>query len=219
MQPNVRHPKEQEDERQGKDFPMGLKDEELVARAQENDQRAIRELFSGYHPKAYAIAYNMCSGDKEEAQDLTQDSFLKALRNIKKFRRNSSFNTWCYRIIVNTHLDRTRRRRTRERIISFWHWGQQKGEHSKDVGEEKPAAAEHSNPLSILSSKHLNRDIQKAMLSLPDKQRIVFQLKLLNGMSICEIAEVLESAEGTVKSHLFRATHSMREALKEWTLP
>ena len=102
---------------------MVLNDEELVARAQAGDQRAIGELLDRYQQKAYAIAYNMCSGDSEEAQDLTQEAFLRAIRNIKKFRKNSSFYTWFYRIVVNTCLDGIRRRRKRERLFSFWRWG------------------------------------------------------------------------------------------------
>ncbi|MBW1850285.1 MAG: RNA polymerase sigma factor [Deltaproteobacteria bacterium] len=198
---------------------MVLKDEELVAQAQEGDQRAIGELLDRYQKKAYAIAYNMCSGDSEEAQDLTQEAFLRAIRNIKKFRKNSSFYTWFYRIVVNTCLDGIRRRRKRERIFSFWRWGAQKGDRQKFVLEEPPAAEETSNPMTILSGKQLTRNVQEALMSLPDKQRIAFQLKVLSGMSIREIAEVMGSAEGTVKSHLFRATHSMRKTLKQWAIP
>ncbi|MBW1893940.1 MAG: RNA polymerase sigma factor [Deltaproteobacteria bacterium] len=198
---------------------MVLKDEELVTRAQEGDQRAIEELLGRYQQKAYAIAYNMCSGDSEEAQDYTQEAFLRAFINIKKFRKKSSFYTWFYRIVVNTCLDGIRRRRMRERIFSFWRWGAQKGDRPEFVLEEPPDVAETSNPMTILSGKQLTRDVQKALVSLPDKQRIAFQLKVLSGMSIREIADVMGSAEGTVKSHLFRATHFMRKTLKQWTIP
>ena len=78
---------------------------------------------------------------------------------------------------------------------------------------------EISNPMTVLSGKQLTQDVQEAMMSLPDKQRIAFQLKVLSGMSIREIAEVMGSAEGTVKSHLFRATHFMRKTLKQWKIP
>jgi len=198
---------------------MVLKDEELVTRAQEGDQRAIEELLGRYQQKAYAIAYNMCSGDSEEAQDYTQEAFLRAFINIKKFRKKSSFYTWFYRIVVNTCLDGIRRRRMRERIFSFWRWGAQKGDRPEFVLEEPPDVAETSNPMTILSGKQLTRDVQEALMSLPDKQRIAFQLKVLSGMSIREIADVMGSAEGTVKSHLFRATHFMRKTLKQWTIP
>ena len=73
--------------------------------------------------------------------------------------------------------------------------------------------------MNTLSAKELSREIQSALVSLPERQRLAFQLKVLHGMTISEIAEVMETAEGTVKSHLFRATQFLREALKEWTEP
>jgi RNA polymerase sigma-70 factor (ECF subfamily) len=204
---------------QGEESPMLLKDEELVARAQKDDQGAIEEFVSRYQKKAYAIAYHMCSGDSEEAQDLTQEAFLRVFRNIKKFRGDSSFYTWFYRIVVNTCLDGRRRRRRWERILSLWRPGQREEETSKEILEKQPDMGEGNNPMTVLSAKQLTREIRKALMSLPERQRVVFQLKVFQGMSIREIAQVMGSAEGTVKSHLFRATHSLRTVLKDWAVP
>jgi RNA polymerase sigma-70 factor (ECF subfamily) len=198
---------------------MLLKDEELVARVQQNDQWAIEEFVRRYQQRAYAIAYQMCSGDREEAQDLTQEAFLKVFRNIKGFRGDSSFYTWFYRIVVNTCLDGRRRRRRRERILSLWRPGQREEEPSREVFEEQPDTGQGSNPMTVLSGKELTREIRKALMSLPERQRVIFQLKIFQGMSIREIALAMGSAEGTVKSHLFRATHSLRTALKDWAMP
>jgi RNA polymerase sigma-70 factor (ECF subfamily) len=197
---------------------MMLKDEELVARAQRDDQLAIEEFVNRYKQKAYAIAYQMCSGDSEEAQDLTQEAFLRVFRNIKKFRGDSSFYTWFYRIVVNTCLDGRRRRWKWERVFSLWRPGQREEETSKEVLEKQPDMVKGNNPMTVLSGKQLTREIQKALMSLPERQRIIFQLKVFQGMSLREIAQVMGSAEGTVKSHLFRATHSLRAALKEWAV-
>lgn len=192
---------------------MSLKDEELIARAQKDDQWAIEEFVCRYHQKAYAVAYYLCSGDKEEAQDLTQEAFLRAFRNIKKFRGNSSFYTWFYRIVVNTCLDGRRRRRRWERIFS--RVGERE-ERTQKVPEEQPDMREGSNPMDVLSGKQLTLEVRKALMTLPERQRIAFQLKVFHGMSIREIAQVMGSAEGTVKSQLFRAIHSLRTALKDW---
>jgi RNA polymerase sigma-70 factor (ECF subfamily) len=70
--------------------------------------------------------------------------------------------------------------------------------------------------MDVLSGKQLTLDVRKALMTLPERQRIAFQLKVFQGMSIREIAHVMGSAEGTVKSQLFRATHSLRAALKDW---
>lgn len=73
--------------------------------------------------------------------------------------------------------------------------------------------------MAVLSNKQLSQEIRKALMSLPERQRVAFQLKTLHGMSIREIAQVMGAAEGTVKSHLFRAIHFLREALKDWVKP
>ena len=217
--PKLIHRDDPGSELEGKGSPISLKDEELVARARENDQRATEEFVSRYQQKAYAIAYHMCSGDREEAQDLTQEAFLRVFRNIKKFRGDSSFYTWFYRIVVNTCLDGRRRRRRWERIFWPWRPGQREEESSKEVIEAQPDMGEDNNPMAVLRGKQLTREVRKALMSLPERQRVAFQLKVFQGMSIREIAQVMGSAEGTVKSHLFRATHSLRTVLKDWVVP
>jgi RNA polymerase sigma-70 factor (ECF subfamily) len=198
---------------------MSVKDEELVARAQKNDPWAIEEFVSRYQQKAYAVAYHMCAGDSEEARDLTQEAFLRAFRNLKKFRGDSSFYTWFYRIVVNTCLDGRRRRRRWERIFSSWRPAQKEEESLKKALEEQPDVCGDSNPMAVLRGKQLTLEIRKALMSLPARQRMAFQLKVFQGMSVREIAQVMGSAEGTVKSQLFRATHSLRTALQDWVVP
>ena len=197
---------------------MELKDEELVARAQEDDKKAVDELFNRYLQKAYAAAYSICSGDKYQAQDLTQEAFLKVLRNIKTFRGNSSFFTWLHQIMVNTYLDGFRHRRKWKQIFSFRRRKHEGPEPSKDLFEEHPDGTDYSNPVMVLRGKQFGRDVRKALKLLPEKQRIVFQFKVLHEMSIREISQIMGIAEGTVKSHLFRATCFLQKALHEWEM-
>ena len=194
-------------------------DESLVLRAQKDDQWAMEELVHRYQSKAFSIAYHMGSGDIEEAKDFTQEAFLKAFRNIKRFRKKSSFYTWFYRIIVNTCLDGRRRRQRREKNFYFLRPKAGDGLSTKDLLEEQAESGAKDDPLSVLSDKNFRHEIRKAMMSLSKKQRLVFQLKVIQGMSIHEVAQVTGMAEGTVKSHLFRATHFLRETLKEWAQP
>ncbi len=203
----------------GKISPMLLSDEELVVRAQKNDAWATEELIHRYQQKAYAIAHHMCFGDRERAQDLTQEAFLKIFKNLKKFRGKSTFYTWFYRIVVNVCIDGIRRRQRREKILSLWRRGED-GEASFHEGIEGELEMEPStNPMQVLSGKQMAAKAQEVLQSLSEKQRIVFQLKAIHEMSITEIAKVMKMAEGTVKSHLFRATHVLRDALKEWAGP
>ena len=198
---------------------MSFKDVELVARAQDGDQTAFEALVRQYQGKAHAIAYNMCSGDSEEARELTQEAFLHAFRSLKTFRGKSSFYTWFYRILINTCLDSRRRRSRWEGIFSFWRRDKREKASSDEIYTEYPDPKEYLNPMAALNNKELAQEIRQALASLPEKQRVVFQLKVLHGMRIREIAKIMGSAEGTVKSHLFRATHFMREALQEWAQP
>jgi len=209
----------QEGQLQGEEYPMLVKDEELVARVQKNDHWATEEFIRRFEHKAYTIAYQMCSGDIEEVKDLTQEVFLRVFRNIKKFRGESSFYTWFYRIVVNTCLDGRRRRRRRERIFSFSRLGHGEGEPSKEASNDQPDGGNDNNPMTVLSGKQLTREVRQALFFLPERQRVVFQLKVFQEMSIHEIAQVMGSPEGTIKSHLFRATHSLRKTLKDWVVP
>jgi RNA polymerase sigma-70 factor, ECF subfamily len=198
---------------------MSSKDIELVARAQDGDQTAFEALVRQYQGKAYAIAYNMCSGDREEARELTQEAFLSAFRSLKNFRGKSSFYTWFYRILINTCLDSRRRHSRWKGIFSFWRRDKRGKASTDEIDVEYQDPKVYSNPMAALNNKQLAQEIKQALASLPEKQRVVFQLKVLHGMRIREIAEIMGSAEGTVKSHLFRATHFMREALREWAQP
>jgi len=195
---------------------MRSTDEELVRRAQADDTRATEELIRRYQQKAYAIVARMCDDDEQEAQDLTQEAFLRAFRNLKGFRGKSSFYTWFYRVVVNTCLDGRRKKKRWRRLFSRHEPRRPDADDPGNPLDATPDPSALSDPLNVLSGKQLSREIRSAMNGLPDKQRMAFQLKVLHGMSIREIAAVMNAAEGTVKSHLFRATRHMRAALDEW---
>jgi len=193
-----------------------IDDTELVARVQRDDPWAIDQLIRRYQPKAYAIAYRMSSGDEEHARDLTQEAFLNAIRSIKKFKGRSSFYTWFYRIVVNTCLD-ARRKGQRWRQIFIGNRSQSPNRPQTDPDLEAHADLHpRSDPLSNVTGKQLKREIHNAMAQLSKHQRMAFTLKVFEGLSIAEIANAMQTAEGTVKSHLFRATQHMRQALGHW---
>jgi RNA polymerase sigma-70 factor (ECF subfamily) len=181
-------------------------DEELVARAREGDHKAFEELVERHKQKAYRIAFGFAR-DREEAKDLSQDAFLKAFVNLKNFDGRSGFYTWFYRILVNLCLDYKRRqsRRTNE-----------------EFNEAVENQIDPSHPVSTVApDKHviasqLSRKVGVALEALPPKQRTAFILKNHQGLSIKEIAEVMETAEGTVKVHLHRAVTALRQTLAEF---
>jgi RNA polymerase sigma-70 factor, ECF subfamily len=169
-----------------------------------------------YQKKVYGIAYRLCGFDPEEARDMAQEVFLQAFRNISQFEGRSRFSTWLYRVAVNACLDARRRRRRWIDMILPWRGKKEDGQDPADALDTIAAPEDGSDPVASVSNAELKRDVMKALRRLSEHQRTVFQLKVFQEMSIAEIAAVTGMAEGTVKSHLFRATQSVREQLHRW---
>ncbi len=191
-------------------------DEELVRRARNDDPWAVEQLVIRYQKKIYAIAFQMMAGDAEEARDRTQDAFLQAFRKIKQFKGKSSFYTWLYRIVINTCIDARRRRRRWKEIFFPWRFEKNSEQAPESSLEEFPDTDRNSDPLATVSRRQLEDDVKRALNTLPARQRTIFQLKVFQEMSIAEIAESMDLAEGTVKTHLFRATRTVQKQLKGW---
>lgn len=181
-------------------------DEELVALAQQGDRRAFEELIERHKQKAYHIAFGFAR-DREEAKDLSQEAFLKAFSYLKNFDGRSSFYTWFYRIVVNVCLDYKRRAKRTSA-----------GEFDENIESEMEPSHTPSRPLApeqhVLAGQ-LSRKVDAALQKLPAKQRTAFILKNNQGLSIREIADMMETAEGTVKVHLHRAVTALRLSLAE----
>lgn len=193
-------------------------DTTLVEGAKRKERWALDTLIHRYQAKAFAIAYRMTSGDEEKARDLTQEAFIKVIGSIKKFKGKSSFYTWLYRIVVNTCLDARRKEQRWRKIFKF---GSASPTNEASFDRDLEAHSDNnpmSDPMANLTSKELKREIQAALAQLSDHQRMVFTLKVFEGFSIAEIANLMNTAKGTVKSHLFRATRHMRKTLGHWTI-
>lgn len=186
---------------------MNPRDEELVASAQRGDRRAFEELVERHKQKAYHIAFGFAR-DREDAKDLSQDAFLKAFANLKNFDGRSSFYTWFYRILVNLCLD-YKRRQKRAPADEFDETLEQQVEPSHEP--KTPRAPEQH----VLAGQ-ISRQVGRALEALPAKQRTVFILRNQQGLSIKEIAETMDTAEGTVKVHLHRAVMALRQSLAEF---
>lgn len=193
-----------------------MPDHELIAKIRKQDKDALEELFDRYLRKAYAISFQLCCGNRDQAQDLTQEAMLKAVRHIETFRGEASFSTWLYRIIYNTYLDSLKKQQKWTDIFSPWRWKKQKNDPDKNILDDPRDTNQNNSPLQVLQGSELGRSVQQALKQLPDNQRIVFQLKVFNEMTFKEIAKITGSAEGTVKTHLFRATRSLQTLLDEW---
>ncbi|MFZ0614121.1 MAG: RNA polymerase sigma factor [Desulfobacterales bacterium] len=197
--------------------PEAVPDAILVDRLKGGDRQASEELIRRYQEKAFGVAFRMLSGDREEALDLTQEAFLTALRRIDTFEGKSSFYTWFYRILINTCLDCLRRRKRWRRLFFFRKPNPDDTSRTSDALEEAASTAPAANPGATVEAGELQRDLRGALALLSDRQRTIFKLKVFEEMRIAEIARTMGLAEGTVKSHLFRATRIMRDALADWS--
>jgi RNA polymerase sigma-70 factor (ECF subfamily) len=189
---------------------------ELIRRARENDPGAVDRLIRLYQKKVYQIAYQMSGSDPEEARDCAQEALIQVFRNLGRFEGRSRFSTWVYRVAVNTCLDARRRRSRWLRMIFGRRPGIQGEADADTLLDNLPAPEDGMDPVSTVSGEELKHDVGEALRRLSEKQRTVFQLKVFQEMTIPEIAAVTGMAEGTVKSHLFRATQSVREQLGRW---
>ena len=188
----------------------------LVRRAQEGDREAVEALVRRYQKMVFTTAYQFSGFQLDDAQDAAQEAFLKVFRRIRQFEGRSSFSTWLYRIVVNTCLYEGRRKKRWQKIVMPWRFSNKRDGEDSTTLENRPDSSQNADPTSILRGREFGKDVAKALEGLSDKQRMIFQLKAFQEMSIPEIAEVTGLAEGTVKSHLFRATQALRRRLGEW---
>ena len=181
----------------------------LIKKAQRGDVSAFNELVLTYQTQVYNVAYRIM-GDAGPAADATQEAFISAYNHIKDFR-GGSFKSWLLRTVTNACYDALRYDKRRP-AASLDHLVE--GEGDDDAGDfnefipsndESPAAAAERNDL--------RQFIARAALSLPPDQRITFVLSDVQGLAYEEIAEVMDTSLGTVKSRLSRARAKLREAL------
>ena len=184
-------------------------DRELVAKSSRGDLAAYDELVRRYQTRIYSLAYNMTS-NKEDAEDMVQDVFVKAFSALKNFQGTSSFYTWIYRIAINRTINFLKKRK-RKQALSL---------NDVDEGVERdPAYVELSareSPVRDASLAELQERLNKALLTLSEKHRTVVVLHDIQGMPHDEIARMTGCSEGTVRSRLFYARQQLQGQLAEF---
>jgi len=181
----------------------------LVERVQNGDVAAFDTLVRKYRERLYGIIYNLTS-NREDAADLTQESFIKAFSSINRFKGNSAFFTWLYRIGVNTALSHLKRNRLR-RFFSLEHI-QEEGSNAQVL---ETLAAKHKSEKGALLSE-LQEKLNEAMQKLSPKHRTVVVLFEIEGLSHQEIADIVGCSVGTVRSRLHYAKQQLQADLKHF---
>jgi RNA polymerase sigma-70 factor (ECF subfamily) len=184
-------------------------EDEWVTRCQAGDLAAFGELTARYRNQVFAITYNAIRNE-QDAWDLSQEVFLKAWRNIGRFRGQSSFFTWIYRIAVNVTIDALRRKRI-EGGVEF--------DEATASGEIEPGAVTVPRGEPLPHQRLENREIQgridSALEKLSPEHRLVVILREVDGLSYEEIAEAMDCSVGTVMSRLFYARKKLQGLLKD----
>ncbi len=194
---------------------MATPDDALIQRCRAGDETAFEELVAAYHRRIWNIAYQMV-GDSDDADDITQEAFVRVYRAIGRFREESSLATWVYRITVNLSTDFLRRRRRHEAVSLEQVDADSHSARHDPVAAGSPAGTHNpsASPLREAETAELRAKLKEAILSLPDHYRSVVILRDVEGLSYREIASVLGCPEGTVMSRLFYAKRSLREKLR-----
>lgn len=179
----------------------------LLARIRDGDDASFETLVNAHAARLIGAAWRMV-GSREDAEDLVQETFIRLHKNIAQFRGDSSLSTWLYRILSRLAIDHLRRQKLK-RTFFF----QRNTEQDQDPLDQ--AADPGPNPAEICLTGEVGRRLIKAMEKLSSRQRMVFVLRHHEGLPLKEIANVLELEVGTVKTHLYRAVHCLREELRD----
>jgi RNA polymerase sigma-70 factor (ECF subfamily) len=180
-------------------------DEELVSRVQQGDKSAYDILVVRYQHKIIQLV-NRYVKDHSEAQDVAQETFIKAYRALGSFRGDSAFYTWLYRIAINTAknylVSRTRRNSDYQVDVQ-----------DAEAIENAPQLQGLETPEHHLLGEEIVKTIQSAIEHLPEEMRVAIMLREFEGMSYEEIAEAMDCPVGTVRSRIFRAREAIDNKL------
>ena len=170
---------------------------QCIQRVLEGDANAFETLVHAYEKTVYNLALRTL-GNREDAEDVTQEAFLKAYRSLSSYRGDSKFSVWLYRIVSNLCLDllRAKKRRPTQSLNV---------ENEEGEEDELDIPDEQFSPEHLLDRKLTRESVQRGLASLPDDARQILLLREIQGLSYEEIGQTLDLDPGTVKSRIFRA--------------
>ncbi len=174
----------------------------VVARARQGDSEAFRSLVERHSRSAFRLAFRM-TGNQHDAEDVVQDSFLRAYRQLARFESRAHFGTWLHRIVANCSVDLLRARRSRQ-------------DHARVDDVESIVdlpAADTAGPERLARSAEIERSVAAALAQLSPLERAAFTLRHYEGRSIAEIGKTLGLGTSATKHSVFRAVRKLRAAL------
>jgi RNA polymerase sigma-70 factor (ECF subfamily) len=195
-----------------RETPSDVDEAALIREIRRGRTDLFEHFVRRYQRRVTRIAYRFLR-DAAEADCAAQESFLRAYQNLADFREGSTFETWLTRICINWCKDRRKRRR---RVV-FFHEAPAREDEGGDAPEDRAPSPDPS-PERRAAGREIRERLGIALDALSPRQRAVFAMKHFDEMSIPDIAEATGLDEGTIKSHLFRASRKIRERLAEFQL-
>lgn len=181
----------------------------IIKKIKKGDQQAFAQLVEEYKDRVYYVCFRML-GNRQEAEDAAQETFLKVYMNIDQYDLSRTFSTWLFRIATNVSIDRLRKK---------------KPDYSLDaeiVGSDgqtmyQQLEADTRSPETEVETMEVQAWVQEAISTLPPKYRTVITLKYMNDLSLKEISEILDIPVATVKTRIHRGREALRKKLRQFT--
>lgn len=170
---------------------------QLIRLCQEGDLEAFRVLVQAYHGSAESLARRLV-GNRQDAQDIVQEAFIRVWRHLARYDLRKSFTTWLFRIVTNLAYDVLRKRLKHGAALTSW------SDHDDFIAHESA----HDEALQIAMT------IRYKAARLPLKQQLVFVLRDLQELSVAEVAKILDISQDAVKVNLYHARHALRRYLE-----
>jgi RNA polymerase sigma-70 factor, ECF subfamily len=174
----------------------------VLARARQGDSEAFRSLVERHSRRAFQLAFRI-TGNEQDAEDVVQESFIRAYRQLGRFEARAHFGTWLHRIVANCSVDLIRTRRARHDHAST---------DALDPSDQPESDA--PNPERLAASAQIQRTVAAAMSELSPLERAAFTLRHYEGRSIAEIGKTLGLGTSATKHSVFRAVRKLRAALE-----
>ncbi|MBE5040370.1 RNA polymerase sigma factor [Ructibacterium gallinarum] len=183
-------------------------EKQLIQQAQQGNPVAFEQLIAEHQKRIFSIAYRI-AGNSDDAADMAQEVLVKIFKNINKFKGDSKFSTWIYRVATNTCLDELKRIRRHPSYSLDQEIDTEEGSISAEIEDDAPTPEESAERKAVRDAVNI------AIARLGDDHKKVIVLRDLQGFSYEEIAKIMNCSEGTVKSRISRARSQLKKILQQ----
>jgi RNA polymerase sigma factor (sigma-70 family) len=183
-----------------------LEQQELIVKLQQGNEQAFKAVVDAWQSMVYNTAIGIVQ-NAEDAEDITQDTFVQVYQSVSSFRGEAKFSTWLYRIVITKSLDHVRKKKRKKRfgILQIF-FGEQ----------DENFLADFNHPGVAIEQKEKANELFKALKQIPDKQQVAFTLHKLEGLSYKEIAEIMKTTLYAVESIMQRAKNNLKKELEKY---